>query len=256
MANIWLISDIHCDYGANYQIIKNLSPTLYREDILLVAGDVAHRYALVIDVLSILREKYRQVFLVPGNHDLWILENEFRDSLEKALRLKEDLRKIDVCMEPSLIDDCFCIVPVLSWYEHDFADPRDKADQSLNNWVDSIACRWPGDASQHACDLLMNENKTPKGPLSDITVVSMSHFVPRRDLLPPQQYLKFKGLPFVAGSIKIEQYLRRIGSACHVFGHSHINVDRTIDGVRYVQNSLGYPGEGRKSRNAPLLRVF
>ncbi len=256
MANIWLISDIHCDYGANYQIIKNLSPTLYREDVLLVAGDVAHRNALVIDVLSILRQKFRQIFFVPGNHDLWIVEDKFGDSLEKALWLKEELRKIDVCMEPSLIDDDYCIVPILSWYERTFADPKDRPDQSLNNWVDFMACRWPGDASQQACDLLMNENKTLKSLPNDITVVTMSHFVPRRDLLPPQQYLYFKSLPFVVGSIKIEQYLRQIGSACHVFGHSHINVDKTIDGVRYVQNALGYPREDRKSRNAPLLRIF
>ena len=33
----------------------------------------------------------------------------------------------------------------------------------------------------------------------------------------------------------------RLGSAVHVFGHSHQNVDAVLDGVRYVQNALGHP---------------
>jgi hypothetical protein len=34
------------------------------------------------------------------------------------------------------------------------------------------------------------------------------------------------------------------GAGCtHVFGHTHFSMDKTIDGVRYVQQPLGNPGE-------------
>lgn len=30
----------------------------------------------------------------------------------------------------------------------------------------------------------------------------------------------------------------------HVYGHSHINRRARIDGVTYINNAFGYPGEG------------
>jgi len=38
--------------------------------------------------------------------------------------------------------------------------------------------------------------------------------------------------------------LNAVNSIIHVFGHTHINCDRVIDGVRYVQSALGYRPEG------------
>jgi hypothetical protein len=43
------------------------------------------------------------------------------------------------------------------------------------------------------------------------------------------------------GCREIEDQIRSIGSCAHVFGHSHIAIDDTIDGLRYVQQPLGYP---------------
>jgi hypothetical protein len=74
-------------------------------------------------------------------------------------------------------------------------------------------------------------------------VISFSHFLPRRDLLPAAERLRFKGLPKVAGCAALDQQIRHLKSCVHVFGHSHINCDRVIDGVRYVQNPLRYPRE-------------
>src|SRR5690606_31418757 len=85
----------------------------------------------------------------------------------------------------------------------------------------------------------------------DGPVISLSHFLPRRDLLPPIERLRFKGLPKVAGCAGLDQQIRQLNAAIHVFGHSHISCDRVIDGVRYVQNPLKYPRE-RLSSGVPL----
>ncbi|HYW08298.1 MAG TPA: hypothetical protein VE913_15175, partial [Longimicrobium sp.] len=61
--------------------------------------------------------------------------------------------------------------------------------------------------------------------------------------------LRFKGLPAVAGSLGIEAQIRRLGSAVHVFGHTHIPVDRVIDSVRYVQHYFRPP-----TADVPLLK--
>ena len=43
-----------------------------------------------------------------------------------------------------------------------------------------------------------------------------------------------------SGCLKIETQLRRIKSKLHVFGHTHINTVNEYDGVRYMQNAMGY----------------
>ena len=68
--------------------------------------------------------------------------------------------------------------------------------------------------------------------------VSFSHFVPRRRL-----YRGARALAKVMGSATVGSAVRTLRPAAHVFGHSHGDVDETIDGTRYVQRALGYPNE-------------
>jgi Icc-related predicted phosphoesterase len=54
-------------------------------------------------------------------------------------------------------------------------------------------------------------------------------------LLPRRTFLHNKTLPLVVGHDRLDEQIRRIQSRVHVFGHTHIDKDKTIDGVRYVQ---------------------
>ena len=63
------------------------------------------------------------------------------------------------------------------------------------------------------------------------------------DLLPSISKLKFHELVDVCVSDGLDAQIRGAGSTLHVFGHTHIPCDRVVDGVRYVQQPLGYPGE-------------
>ena len=65
-------------------------------------------------------------------------------------------------------------------------------------------------------------------------------------MLPAVEHLRFRGLPKVAGSPRLERQIRALGAQIHVFGHSHIARDVVLDGVRYVQQPLGYPRERRE----------
>ncbi len=85
-------------------------------------------------------------------------------------------------------------------------------------------------------------------------MITFSHFLPRPEVLPPVAVLRFKELPLVCGSDRLEKQLRAAGSSVHVFGHTHIPWGETIDGVRYVQNPLGYPYE-RKRRAQDGIRL-
>ncbi len=76
-------------------------------------------------------------------------------------------------------------------------------------------------------------------------VITFSHFLPRFDLLPSRQYLFIKTLPKCSGSEHIDTYIRNIGSSLHLFGHTHIDANKTIQDVHYIQNAFGYPSERR-----------
>ena len=73
---------------------------------------------------------------------------------------------------------------------------------------------------------------------------SFSHFVPRLELIPEKR-LQYHGgiLSKIAGSTALEGQVRRLMPDIHVFGHTHIPADITLEGVRYIQWPLGNPRE-------------
>ena len=134
------------------------------------------------------------------------------------------------------------IVPLFGWYDDSFGVP---SEELRGMWADFVTCRWPSgwthvDATIHFCAL----NDAWLSERND-TVISFSHFLPRIDLLPARIPPKFRVLYPVLGTSRLERQLRRLSSSIHVYGHSHVNNDRTIDGVRYVNNAFAYPQEHR-----------
>jgi predicted phosphodiesterase len=239
---ILAISDVHTEFQENLAVLQQLSETLYRDDILIVAGDIASQMKKIQQTLLILRAKFRHVFYLPGNHELWVKHEQW-NSLEKFFRIRELCDRLGIHTRPMQVEKIW-IVPLFSWYSADFDHDGHQYRADLAGWRDFRACRWPEDL-QNIAEFFYTLNE-PHIHLYDGPVISFSHFVPRPELLPPRPYLFFKALPQVAGSLLIEQQLRRLQSVTHVFGHSHITRDHLIDGVRYVQNPLGYPREQRR----------
>lgn len=249
---IFAISDLHTDFSANRALLDELPRREYGSDVLLVAGDIADRLAVIGDTLGVLRSRFSEVFYAPGNHELWV-RDEPGDSLEKLGRVLRLCERLGVRTDPAQVGGAW-VVPLFSWYSPDFDEGGEEADpKEMEGWADNYFCKWPaGIPSVAEYFLKMNEPRVRRyaGP-----VISLSHFLPRRDLLPPTSRLLFRGLPKVSGCAGLDAQIRRLGSAVHVFGHSHINRDLVIDGVRYVQNALRYPRE-RGGAGFPLKTVW
>lgn len=71
-ARVFGFSDLHVDYKENYQWCDDLSSTEFKDDVLLLAGDLTNDLAKMRAVLAMLRPKFAEVFFVPGNHDVWV----------------------------------------------------------------------------------------------------------------------------------------------------------------------------------------
>jgi Icc-related predicted phosphoesterase len=229
---IYAISDLHTDFAANREALARARMGGHRDDVLIVAGDVADSETVIRETLELLAGRFREVFFVPGNHELWV-RGEERDSMEKFRAVLRICDQAGVRTTPAQVGDAW-VVPLFSWYDPSFDVRGEGAEDELEAWADRYFTRWPGGVERvDRAFLQMNE---PHVREYDGPVITFSHFVPRPELVPPVQHLRFRGLPLVAGSLGIEEQIRRIQPRVHVFGHTHIPSDRVMEGVRYVQN--------------------
>ncbi|MBD3305675.1 metallophosphoesterase [candidate division KSB3 bacterium] len=237
---IFAVSDLHTDFHENWGVIQRLPDDAYQEDTLIVAGDIASQLEIIGATLAALRSKFRHVFYVPGNHELWVGDGP-GDSIEKFFQILALCERLGVQTSPAQIGTVW-IVALFSWYAADFDDDGHRYARQLRGWADFYSCRWPHDIRRNIARYF-SELNIPQIQAYPAPVISFSHFVPRPELLPPRQFLFFKALPRVAGSRLIEAQIRQLRSQIHIFGHSHIRRDLVLEGIRYVQNPLSYPRE-------------
>jgi Icc-related predicted phosphoesterase len=248
---LFATSDLHTDYKENLNWLKELSNNAYRDDALIVAGDISDRLHLIRETLLLLRSKFRHVLFTPGNHELWVRDTEF-DSVEKLQRVIELCHEIDVVTTPIRLDDLW-VVPLFSWYDGVFEpDMESEKTAARRAWADFHFCKWPPDAEPLADYFLRLNERFLKN--YDAPIVTFSHFIPRSDLLPPKEYLRISWLGSVSVCAALDQQIRKLKSNVHVCGHTHTTFDRVIDDVRYVQNAVRYPKE-RTASSLPIKLI-
>eukprot|EP01126_Amoeba_proteus_P051191 TRINITY_DN6102_c0_g4_i7.p1 TRINITY_DN6102_c0_g4~~TRINITY_DN6102_c0_g4_i7.p1 ORF type:complete len:273 (-),score=12.28 TRINITY_DN6102_c0_g4_i7:353-1171(-) len=238
-------SDLHIDYPTNWQWVESIDKDKYRNDVLLVGGDTTHDMDQLRRFFLLVRGRFRHVFFVPGNHDLWVTPRcPARDSVEKFYQIMNLCKECGIETKPKKVGSTspFWVVPLFSWYHPSFANDHTLVnDPYLDCWGDFHCCKWPDYA-------LNREKKDPSMPCGtpeefflklnvenvheyDAPVITFSHFLPRRELLPFHTSVPF--LPLVVGTKKLEAQLRIIQPRIHLFGHTHINWDLELDGIRF-----------------------
>ena len=232
---VFATSDLHTDYKENFNWLAQLSDTAYRDDALIVAGDISDR-------LEIIRETF--LLFTPGNHELWVRNTDLNsiNKLDQILQLCDDLR---VFTKPVHLDDLW-IVPLFSWYDGVY-------DAEMKAWADFHLCKWPDDV-QPLSDYFLRLNE-PHLKSYDGPVITFSHFIPRADLFPPPEYMRISWLPVVSLCKALDAQIRRVESRVHVCGHTHTTFDRVIDNIRYIQNAVRYPKE-RRTESFPIKLIW
>jgi Icc-related predicted phosphoesterase len=267
MMRVYALSDIHVDYEANRTWIYSLSSTDFQEDVLILAGDISYDLKKVRETLAHLQAKFKNVFFVPGNHDLWIRKSTFANSLEKFDRLMETCRSIGVHVSPAKIGregarNSLWIVPLFSWYAtpekngNSLFVPAGRIDLTRYIWADYYYTKWPPlERSVSVAEFFLQMNEVHLRTPYNAPVISFSHYLPRRELIfasdqeSEKQSAALKrsrrlfNFSRVAGSTHLEKQIRQLGSYIHVYAHQHRNRHSLIDGVLYVSHCLGYPRE-------------
>lgn len=246
---VFALSDLHADYPENLAWLQSLSGVDYRDDLLVLAGDISDDLSVLEHVLSKLVGSFGQVLFVPGNHELWVRVGEHDCSLEKYRHINK------LCHQLGVITDVYSsaglsLVPLLGWYDFTFGEP----DKYLRRaWRDFRACRWPEhlDSMAAVTDYFLDLNRSRLAERND-TVISFSHFLPSLAVMPERIPVQRRRVYPVLGSDRLGDQVRALGPDLHIYGHSHVNQLVRLEGTTYVNNAFAYPDELRISRKKLL----
>jgi predicted phosphodiesterase len=251
---VFAISDVHTDYPENLQLLAEVAR--YPHDVLILAGDVSDKLSVLRQTFCLLLERFRCVFFVPGNHELWVRKGEYPDSLQKFHEILGLCASLGVHTQPQCMGGV-CIVPLFSWYTR----PEEGSDSLFRErpleepgttlWTDDYLIKWP--EGFRPARFFRDLNEPRVSAAYEASRISFSHFMPRSDLmfttaeepqpLQPDPHARHFNFSRVAGSTLIEEQIRKLDSRVHVYGHQHRNRCRCYQGIWYVSNCLGYRDE-------------
>jgi len=239
---IFAISDIHIDYEENFDWVTGLSKSDYLNDVLILAGDVSGHTENMIKAFFELRKRFLKVVFVPGNHDIWVGNSGRMNSLEKFDKVLNLAKDFDIMTSPLTCSDV-TIVPLFGWYDYTFGSI---SEQLYFSWADYKFCVWPeGYDDKKATEYFIHMNQKSINSITTGKVISFSHFLPRIDVMPPYIPMGKRVVYPVLGSNLLDEQIRKMDSIIHIYGHSHVNMQRKADKTLYINNAYGYPHEIR-----------
>lgn len=253
---LYAISDLHLSYQANRQALETLP--FYKEDWLIVAGDVGETIALHRYAFSLLTRRFAQVIWVPGNHDLWTLPS--KSSTEKHLRGEEKYQKlVATCREYGVLtpEDPYVLwpgeggpallAPLFLLYDYSFRPDTISLEYALA-WAEEAetVCTdeailhpdpYPSRADWCLARCALTEQRLQQ-EVSDHPLVFINHFPMRQALVRLPRIPRFS---LWCGTRQTENWHLRFPTAVAVYGHLHTRATDYQDGVRFEEVSLGYP---------------
>jgi len=259
------VSDLHVDCAENQEWLRQLSPQ--SNDAVIVAGDLCTSVKKLRAALTLLQSKFKYVFFVPGNHELWTYRGG-PNSLQKFYLILKLCAEIGVHVRPTLLGDRVAVVPMFGWWCPDSTATGSLTSSQIQTQTDvektfDAMCMWPasvGDpANPHnssynriAAFFLSLNQRALNSDFVGREIVSFGHFLP-----DPCHCSNTPELTGILCCPAMGNQIQDLKSKVHIFGHSHFNTDVVIDGTRFVQNALGHSKDkGNVNSNKVLVQAW
>ncbi|HOO33570.1 MAG TPA: metallophosphoesterase [Thermotogota bacterium] len=260
---IAILSDIHFDI--NYSEQDSLEEALIRKlkedqpEYFIIAGDLSNDYKKSLYHLDkIQNESGVKLLFVPGNHDLWNIENDDKSTSY----IYEKLREFggNLCGNPVQLNERWTVVGDILWYDYSFADSKFSFEDlstgkyAERNWKDKEYISWEMDdvrvtegfRKKIDDQLLKNKGKN---------IILVSHMLSHNEFTVKNQDL-WKYFNGYLGSSRYTELIRNHDSVRYsIMGHVHYRKEYVDHGVRYLCNCLNYRKEWTYEKAADELEL-
>ena len=289
MGKLYAISDVHISYKFNHDAIHLLQP--HPEDSLIIAGDVGEKLEHLRTAFSLTTTLFKQVFWVPGNHELYTMpessissisniqtaDTTAQDTLRGEMKYLECVRIANECgvitPEDEYIvwhgDDMKALIcPLFCLYDYSFR-PSDVSREDAVEWAKEEGVYATDEALLHPdpyesrdawCDELVRKTEIKLETAmrmkdEDTKVVLINHWPLREDLCWLPNIPRFS---IWCGTKKTDNWHRRFQADVVVSGHLHIRRTDWRDETRFEEVSLGYPKqwEGARERGKGVEQMM
>lgn len=269
-----VISDIHLDFWVKLdtdqrkaskkikEFVESILPEEQLSNTLLIAGDLGHYNAQNFEFLKQMKEHYKNILLVFGNHDYYMISNKMiskykEDSMNRTKEMKELAETIEGVkyLQGNIIElDGVKFGGTGMWFDFSygikyFNCPVSRQEYLYKEYMnDHFNMRG---LPRQSLNMFWNEQNKLNGIIDRADVI-MSHYGPDWSKIP----FDYKDSPttsfyFFDGT----QYFDKLKGKTWLFGHVHNHYDYVKHGCWFINNALGYPKEFTKKRrivNIPI----
>ncbi|KAI1610341.1 transposase [Exophiala viscosa] len=269
---LYAISDLHITYKQNKEALSELKA--HPDDSLIICGDVGERIEHLQEAFEVTTRLFKQVFWVPGNHELYTLpgnkaeDEELDHELKGEFKYRECLR---VANEHGVItpEDEFvkwdgeggpCLIcPIFTLYDYSFRPSHVTRENALD-WAmeenvyatdEALLHPDPYESRDDWCEQLVikTEERLKQAAERNIPLIIINHWPLREDLITIPSIPRFS---LWCGTKKTEDWHTRFNAKVVVTGHLHVRRTDWIDGVRFEEVSLGYPRQWQAAKDRGL----
>ncbi|KAK4556219.1 hypothetical protein LTR86_006916 [Recurvomyces mirabilis] len=268
---LWAIADIHLSFKSNREEFAKLQ-SRGPDDGLILAGDVGETLETLNEAFRVAKGKFKHVFWVPGNHELYTSKVAKEDEMHlkgeakymaciKAAKKHGVLTPEDEFMTWVYEDDqgfqvAAVICPIFTLYDYSFR-PQNVTREGALEWAmeegiratdESLLYPDPYSTRDEWCAQLVSESETKlaKAAKTGFPLVIINHWPLREDTIFIPKVPRFS---LWCGTTKTKDWHTKYHAKVIVTGHLHVRRTDWIDNVRFEEVSLGYPRQWQEAKD-------
>lgn len=236
-----LISDLHTETWPEFDWTHRATSPYC-----VVAGDVSQDHTNLKQILKYLGQCYQAVFYIDGNDEHRNQLDNLTVSYKNLARTISRIKNVVYLQNNIVINNGVAILATNGWWGFDFDMSMDQV-QSQYWYANKMQISMDAtnaiiSRAQHDAVYLMNSVQKLQKHQDVKRIIIVTHTVPRAELIDHDISLvdtwRFNATGNSLMSLVLNGDLEnKIKTWC--FGHYHGQVDRTINGIRYINNCRG-----------------